>query len=195
MDHPRPNWAQLLIALTSLTACIGMPLLLLWLLVRAALAGPSVTVSPAPVPAPAAAGRAPRPDPRILSHAQRWRTSYTVADAIYRAARQEQVPVPLAFRLVQQESGFQPRAARVHDGVGLTQVLYTTARHVDPTVTRPALYNPHVNARIGLRYLRTMRRRYRGDWWRALIAYNQGPAVADTFSQSTHHYADRILGR
>lgn len=135
------------------------------------------------------------PNPNSLKLSKQHNLPYHIADAIYEAASRNKISIPLAVRLAKTESNLNPKATSPTGAIGLYQVLHSTARHYDPHITRQALYDPKLNSSIGLRFLRDMRRRYDGDMWRALIAYNEGPAVADTYNVDTHKYADHVLRR
>jgi soluble lytic murein transglycosylase-like protein len=99
----------------------------------------------------------------------------TIPDSlIHRVAAEEGVPPQLAVRLVEAESRRQPCARNpVSGATGALQLLPSTARHLDPTVTLPALCDPERNLHLGLRYLATFHRRY-GTWERAVVAFRFG---------------------
>lgn len=83
--------------------------------------------------------------------------------------------------LVAQESSFNPRAFRPESGArkgsyGLTQVLWSTARHDLGYEGAPdGLFEPATNLRFGAAYLVRMLRMFGGDVRLALAAYNAGP--------------------
>lgn len=132
--------------------------------------------------------------------AQAWATRYTitlpVAQAVMDAADHNKIPRPLAFALVDQESRFNPCARSSSGALGLTQLLWSTARDLDPTVTRTQLLEPVRNAQLGMRYFRQMLDRYMQDPRLALIAYNSGMRVADSLAVLyTTPYAKQVLKR
>ncbi len=89
------------------------------------------------------------------------------------AALRHGVPVDLFLRLVEHESGWDPRAKSTKGALGLAQLMPETARQlgVDPL-------DPWQNLDGGARYLAQQFRRFR-SWRLALAAYNAGPdAVA-----------------
>lgn len=132
-------------------------------------------------------------DSMAMHYATKYRTSYTIANTIKQAADRHNIPHRIAFRLVRIESSFNPRAANSNSSAtGLMQVLIGTARIYRPGISKAELFHPEVNTDIGFKFLRDMRRRYKGDMWRALVAYNQGPAVADTLTERYNFYADFI---
>jgi soluble lytic murein transglycosylase-like protein len=72
-----------------------------------------------------------------------------------------------------------------------------TARHFVPGVTRERLYEPHLNLRIGFRYLRGLIREYK-SLRLALLVYNRGPvAVRASLQQGddpSNGYERLVLG-
>ena len=109
------------------------------------------------------------------------------------AARRNGVPEDLFLRLVQQESGWNPRALSRKGAVGLAQLMPGTARYlkVDP-------YNPLENLEGGARYLAEQYRAF-GDWRLALAAYNAGPEAVQKYGgippyRETQGYVRAILG-
>ena len=87
------------------------------------------------------------------------------------AARRHGVPVDLFLKLVQQESGFNPKAVSSKGALGLAQLMPGTARllRVDP-------HDPYQNLDGGARYLMQQYRTF-GSWRLALAAYNAGPGA------------------
>ena len=85
------------------------------------------------------------------------------------AARRHAIPEELFLRLVQQESGWNPRAKSHKGALGLAQLMPATARAlgVDPN-------DPYENLDGGARYLSRQFRKFR-SWRLALAAYNAGP--------------------
>lgn len=109
------------------------------------------------------------------------------------AARRHGIPEDLFLRLVQQESGWNPRAVSHAGARGLAQLMPETARllSVDPD-------DPRQNLEGGARYLRMMHDRY-GNWRLALAAYNAGPGAVDQYGgippyRETRDYVRIILG-
>ncbi|MBN2905392.1 MAG: transglycosylase SLT domain-containing protein [Rhodobacteraceae bacterium] len=109
------------------------------------------------------------------------------------AARRHGVPEDLFLRLVQQESGWNPRAVSHKGAVGLAQLMPDTARRlgVDPG-------DPRQNLEGGARYLRSQYDRFR-SWRLALAAYNAGPEAVEKHSgvppyKETRNYVRTIWG-
>ncbi|APX88718.1 transglycosylase [Brevirhabdus pacifica] len=150
----------------------------------------SVRLTPQYRPAPAAAapGRPGVAPPRYsgsykgqyLSHARQ-------------AARRHGIPEDLFLRLVQQESGWNPRAKSSKGALGLAQLMPATARGlgVDP-------HDPVSNLEGGARYLKRQFKRF-GDWRHALAAYNAGPGAVAKYNgippyRETRNYVRIIWG-
>ena len=112
---------------------------------------------------------------RIYLFSTQYRIKPDLARRIYDAAVTATIEPELAFRLVRVESVFDPRAASRVGAVGLTQLMLGTAREFEPDVTREELMDPDINLRIGLKYLRTLIRDYKGNLKIALLVYNRGP--------------------
>lgn len=104
---------------------------------------------------------------------------YSRAD-IKRLVRQEavrmQVPVSLALAVAHAESNFQPRAESHKGARGVMQIMPATARG-DYGISPDLLWNPRVNIRIGLHFLRRLLDRYWGRVAFALSYYNGGSAA------------------
>ncbi len=108
------------------------------------------------------------------------------------AAEKHGVPVNLFYRLVRQESGWNPNAVSSKGAIGLGQLMPVTAQRlgVDP---RDAGENLEGSAR----YLSQQYRRF-GSWRLALAAYNAGPEAVEKYSgippyRETENYVRAIL--
>jgi soluble lytic murein transglycosylase-like protein len=109
------------------------------------------------------------------------------------AAQQHNIPEDLFLRLVQQESGWNPRARSPKGARGLAQLMPATARglRVNPD-------DPAQNLEGGARYLRLQYDRFR-SWRLALAAYNAGPGAVEKYGgvppfRETRGYVKAILG-
>ncbi|RME18786.1 MAG: lytic transglycosylase domain-containing protein [Alphaproteobacteria bacterium] len=109
------------------------------------------------------------------------------------AARRHKVPVDLFLRLVQRESGWNPKAVSAKGAIGLAQLMPQTAARLGVNPNDPA-----ENLEGGARYLRMQYERFH-SWRLALAAYNAGPdAVAEYRDvppfDETRAYVKAILG-
>lgn len=106
------------------------------------------------------------------------RDLYSLAD---RMAERYGVDPYIFRRMIQQESGFNPRARNERSGAtGLAQVMSETARDpgygVKPLEDR---YDPVESLRFGAEYLKAMLDKFDGDYRLALAAYNAGPGTVE----------------
>lgn len=88
-------------------------------------------------------------------------------------ARRAQVPEDLFLRLVQQESGFNPRARSRVGAQGFTQIMPDTGRQPGYGV-KPWDGSDEDNMRFGADYLKAMLNTFNNDPVRATAAYNWG---------------------
>ena len=112
---------------------------------------------------------------RIIQYSSRYQIGADLAGLIVDIALAEGIDPELAFRLVQRESDFNPRATSPVGAIGLTQLMPATARYFVKGITRERLYEPTINLRIGFRYLRGLIAEQRGNVKLALLVYNRGP--------------------
>lgn len=122
----------------------------------------------------------------IVEKSADYRVPADVARDIYDTAREVGLDPEIAFRMVEIESSFRRRAVSSAGAVGFTQIKPSTARWLNPNVSREDLFEPRTNLRLGFRYLRVLLDRYDGNVRLALLAYNRGP---------TRVGADLAMGR
>lgn len=144
----------------------------------------SVRLQPRDVVIPGAPGSMPK-------FTGKYRGQYL--SAARSAARRHGVPEDLFLRLVQQESGWNPKALSNKGAIGLAQLMPGTARalRVNPN-------DPLQNLEGGARYLATQYRKFR-SWRLALAAYNAGPGAVEKHGgvppyRETQGYVRAILG-
>ncbi len=109
------------------------------------------------------------------------------------AARRHGVPSDLFLRLVQQESGWKPKARSHKGAIGLAQLMPGTARKL-----RVNPHDPYENLEGGARYLARQYREF-GSWRLALAAYNAGPEAVKKYGgvppyKETRNYVRIIWG-
>jgi soluble lytic murein transglycosylase-like protein len=109
------------------------------------------------------------------------------------AAQRHNIPEDMFLRLVQQESGWNPRAVSHKGATGLAQLMPATAHRLGVDI-----HDPHQNLDGGARYLRMMYDRF-GNWRLALAAYNAGPEAVQRHGgippyRETQGYVRAILG-
>ena len=97
---------------------------------------------------------------------------------VVREARNLGVPAALALAVARAESDFDVYA-RSHKGArGVMQIMPATARG-EYGIGPEMLWNPRVNVRLGLHFLKRLLKRYQGRVDLALSYYNGGSAVGD----------------
>jgi len=111
---------------------------------------------------------------KIIQYSTQYGINAGLAGKVFDASIRAGVEPELAFRLVRLESEFNPRAVSKVGALGLTQLMPSTAKLYDATVTREKLFEPEVNLRVGFKYLRTLLDMYKGNVRYALLAYNRG---------------------
>ena len=114
-------------------------------------------------------------------------------DVARKMATRHGVPTDLFLRLIQQESGWNPKARSHKGAIGLAQLMPGTAK-----LLRVNPHDPEQNLEGGARYLRQMRDKF-GNWRLALAAYNAGPLAVEKFSgvppyKETRNYVKKIWG-
>jgi soluble lytic murein transglycosylase-like protein len=117
---------------------------------------------------------------RAAAFARLYRISETLALEIVQSAVAEGVDPDLAFRLVRVEGVFNPKARGPSGGLGLTQLMPSTARAIDPKLrSEEQILHTRTNLRTGFRYLRSMLDMYDGNVRLALLAYNRGETAVN----------------
>ena len=111
---------------------------------------------------------------RVMRYSNQYGITAGLAGKVFDSSIREGVDPELGFRLVRLESEFNPHAVSKVGALGLTQLMPSTARLFDKSVTRETLFQPDVNLRVGFRYLRTLLDMYKGNVNLALLAYNRG---------------------
>ncbi|GAB6158129.1 hypothetical protein JCM39194_13290 [Desulfotomaculum varum] len=114
---------------------------------------------------------------------------------VEKAALRHGVDPALCKAVARVESGFNPGATSGAGAMGLMQLMPDTARRLG--VTNP--FDPEQNADAGVRYLKSMLEKYKGDVKLALAAYNAGPAAVDRHRGvppygETLQYIDKVTG-
>ncbi len=137
-----------------------------------------------------AASRQAGPDTALVY--SRPRTA-SLDDLIARVARAYRIEPSLVKAVIAAESDFDPFAVSPRGAQGMMQLMPGTARELG--VARPFSVEDNVDG--GVRYLRWMLDRYRGETDRALAAYNAGPGAVDAHGgvppyAETQRYVRRV---
>ena len=101
-----------------------------------------------------------------------------VAQLVRREALNLGVPVSLALAVAKVESNFNPKALSHAGARGVMQIMPATAEK-EYGIERDQLWEPRVNIRLGLHFLKRLLVRYRSRMDLALSYYNGGSRVGD----------------
>ena len=102
-----------------------------------------------------------------------------MAGEIFDMAEKAGVDHDVAYGLVAAESSFKNVATSRVGAIGLTQLMPSTARWLEPGITKNDLRDSQTNLRIGFGYLKDLIKKYDGNEDLALLAYNRGPGTVD----------------
>jgi len=91
-------------------------------------------------------------------------------DIVERVAAEQSVPAELLHSVIQVESNYNPGAVSPKGAQGLMQLMPETARRFGV----PDSFDPVENIQGGAKYLKYLLELYKGDYPRALAAYNAG---------------------
>ncbi len=98
-----------------------------------------------------------------------------VRDLAGKAASREGLDAELVLNVMRQESGFRPCAVSPKGAMGLMQLMPSTAEQLGVRNS----FDPVENVGAGARFLNQLLTRYNGDIFKAVSAYNAGPARVD----------------
>lgn len=123
-------------------------------------------------------------------------TRAEVRAIVIREAGNMRVPPSLALAVAHAESDFNPRALSHKGARGVMQIMPATARG-EYGIRADALWDPTLNVRIGLHFLRRLIDQYRGRVDLALSYYNGGSRVGRLPNArvipATRRYVERVL--
>lgn len=88
---------------------------------------------------------------------------------------QVNVSPALVYAIARQESNFHEDVFSSAGGLGILQLTLLTAKQFDPMLTKETLYNPEVNIRISIAYLKKLTRQFNEHPLLIASAYNAGP--------------------
>jgi soluble lytic murein transglycosylase-like protein len=117
-----------------------------------------------------------------------------VTPLIDSAAKTNEMDGKLVRAVIEQESGFRPCAVSPKGAQGLMQLMPETAAELS---VKDA-FDPKENIAAGVKYLKQLLDKYKGDTKLALAAYNAGPSAVDAIKDvpdipETRDYVDAIM--
>ncbi|HYP08559.1 MAG TPA: lytic transglycosylase domain-containing protein [Bryobacteraceae bacterium] len=120
----------------------------------------------------------------------------TLSKLIMEAGHRENLDARIIRAVIQRESGGKPCAVSPKGAQGLMQLMPAT--QIDLGVNDP--FDPQSNIQAGVRYLKQMLERYKGDMALALAAYNAGPQRVEPGGKipdipETQAYVMSIMGQ
>lgn len=115
-------------------------------------------------------------------------------DKVYRIAQKYGVDPVLIMAMIKVESNFMPYAVSSAGAVGLMQLLPSTARHLNVG----DLYTPNENIEAGVRYFKYLYTLFKGDYIKAIAAYNAGEQAVIKYNgippyPETQWYVTKVL--
>jgi len=122
-----------------------------------------------------------------------------VQKMVVNEADQQGFPAEIALAVAEVESDFNPYARSHVDARGVMQILPKTAEE-DLGVSAASLYNPRVNIRAGVKFLKHLANVYDGRIDIALSHYNGGSRVRKADGSlrvisATQGYVDKVLNK
>ena len=119
-----------------------------------------------------------------------------ILNAVLQASRTYSVPVDIILSVIEQESGFNPKALSKAGAKGLMQLMPATAAGLGVVNA----YDIHQNVMGGTKYLSQLLKRFKGDIRKALAGYNAGPNAVAKYNgippyKETKQYVKNITSR
>ena len=132
--------------------------------------------------------------PSSVSAADRKYSREEIYDIISEISSKHGVNDKLVRALIRQESGFNPTIVSKAGATGLMQLMPATAQSLGVTDAK----DPVQNVDGGVRYLKSLMKKYNGNLILSLAAYNAGPGAVDKYGgvppyKETQNYVKNIL--
>jgi hypothetical protein len=115
-------------------------------------------------------------------------------DLIHEKAEKYDVDPVLVAAVIEQESRFRSRARSQVGAKGLMQLMPRTGRWMGAS----DLYDPEQNIDAGVKYIKYLQKRFRGNMKKTLAAYNAGEGNVKRYGgvppfRETQHYVKKVM--
>ncbi len=132
--------------------------------------------------------------PSSVSSAEKKYSRAEINDIISEISSKYGVNEKLVSALIKQESGYNPTIVSKAGATGLMQLMPATAESLGVKDTK----DPVQNVDGGVRYLKSLMKKYNGNLILSLAAYNAGPGAVDKYGgvppyKETQNYVKNIL--
>ena len=125
-----------------------------------------------------------------------------IAKHIVEASIEHEINPFYVASVIAVESSFKNHAKSHVGATGLMQIMPATAKIVAKSKVVPKLTDPKINLRLGIKYLKSLEKSYKGNKFYALAAYNWGPGNMGKSLKgekrlpgSVRGYANKIIKR
>ena len=117
-----------------------------------------------------------------------------LARVIFRECQKHRLDPLLVLAVMERESSFRVKAVSQKGAIGLMQIMPPTGRMIAKSAN---LFDPLQNTKIGIYYLKILKKRFKQNKILYLTAYNMGPnrlnSLRNEFATLQFRYAKSVL--
>jgi soluble lytic murein transglycosylase-like protein len=126
-----------------------------------------------------------------MKNSTTWKPHHRYWHLIVKAGKKHNLNPYLIYSVIKHESNFNPNAVSHKNARGLMQLMPDTARMLNVNNS----FNPAQNIDGGSNYLRQMISTFKGNLYKALMAYNAGPnnIIKGVYPRESKIYAKKVL--
>ncbi len=95
-------------------------------------------------------------------------------DSVEKYSKKHSIKTSLVYSLIMKESSFRQDTVSSSSAYGLMQLLVPTARIFDKKISFQKLLIPETNINLGIKYLKYLKKKFKGNLIHILAAYNGG---------------------